>query len=67
MINATKGVLAPHFIPREGMDPTAISWVENLQNILNQSRTENVCYDFKIGLHELSRVGQLNEKLLQKL
>lgn len=67
MINATKGVLAPHFIPREGMDPTAISWVENLQNILNQSRTENVCYDFKIGLHELSRVGELNEKLLPKI
>lgn len=67
MINSTKGAIAPHFIAREGMDPTAISWVENLQNILNQSRTENVCYDFKIGLHDLSRNGQLNEKVLPKI
>lgn len=67
MINSTRGVIGPHFIPREGMDPTAISWVENLQNILNQSRTENVCYDFKIGLHDLSRDGTLNGKVLPKI
>lgn len=67
MINATKGVISSHFITREGMDPTAISWVENLQNILNQSRTENVCYDFKIGLYDLSREGALNDKVLPKI
>lgn len=67
MINSAKGVIAAHFIAREGMDPTAISWVENLQNILNQSRTENVCYDFKIGLYDLSRAGNLNEKIVPKI
>lgn len=67
MINSTKGVIASHFIAREGMDPTAMSWVDNLQNILNQSRTENVCYDFKIGLHDLSRTGDLNGKVLSKI
>lgn len=67
MINSTKGVIGSHFIPREGMDPTAISWVDNLQNILNQSRTENVCYDFKIGLHDLSRDGALNGKAISKI
>lgn len=67
MINSVRGVLAPHFIAREGMDPTAMSWVENLQNILNQSRTENVCYDFKIGLHSLTPQGDLNSKALPKI
>ncbi|NIE60765.1 MULTISPECIES: DUF262 domain-containing protein [unclassified Burkholderia] len=67
MINSTKGVISSQFIAREGMDPTAISWVDNLQNILNQSRTENVCYDFKIGLHDLSRAGGLNDKILPKV
>ena len=67
MINSVKGVISPHFIAREGMDPTAMSWVENLQNILNQSRTENVCYDFKIGLHSLTTQGELNRKALSKI
>ncbi|HDZ8912289.1 TPA: DUF262 domain-containing protein [Aeromonas hydrophila] len=67
MINSVKGVLSPHFIPREGMDPTAMSWVDNLQNILNQSRTENVCYDFKIGLHDLTTQGEYNPNALLKI
>ncbi|HCA17315.1 MAG TPA: hypothetical protein DEO64_09320 [Alcaligenes faecalis] len=67
MINSIKGVISVHFIARDGMDPTAISWVENLQNILNQSRTENVCYDFKIGLHYLSDGGELNGKVVPKI
>ncbi len=49
------------------MDPTALSWVENLENILNQSRTENVCYDFKIGLHDLNSQGAFNTQLFSKI
>ncbi|MCR4157303.1 DUF262 domain-containing protein [Kerstersia gyiorum] len=67
MIRAVSGVMAEHFITREGMDPTALSWVENLENILNQSRTENVCYDFKIGLHSLSHKNDFNRALLSKI
>lgn len=67
MINSVCGVVASQFIQREGMDPTAQSWVENLENILNQSRTENVCYDFKIGLHALNNSGELNNGLLSKI
>lgn len=67
MVKAVCGVIVGDFIQREGMDPTAISWVENLECILNQSRTENVCYDFKIGLHTLSGSGQLNNELLSKI
>lgn len=67
MIRAVTGVMAAHFIPREGMDPTALSWVENLENILNQSRTENVCYDFKIGLYSLGPKPDFNKALLSKI
>lgn len=67
MINSVCGVVGSQFIQREGMDPTAQSWVENLENILNQSRTENVCYDFKIGLHSLAGHGGLNNGLLSKI
>lgn len=67
MVKAVVGVMAEHFIPREGMDPTAISWVENLENILNQSRTENVCYDFKIGLYPLIPKPTFNRALLSKI
>lgn len=67
MVKAVSGVIAPHFIPRGTMDPTAMSWVDNLQNILNQSRTENVCYDFKIGLHHLKGSGELNQNLFSKI
>lgn len=67
MIRAVTGVMAQHFITREGMDPTALSWVENLENILNQSRTENVCYDFKIGLYHLGKNPKFNNELLSKI
>lgn len=67
MIKAVSGVIGSQFISREGMDPTAMSWVENLENILNQSRTENLCYDFKIGMHNLVGNGDLNRDILQKI
>jgi hypothetical protein len=48
-------------------DPFANVLATRTQNILNQSRTENVCYDFKIGLHDLTRAGPLNDKVLGKI
>lgn len=67
MIRAVSGVLSPQFIAREGMDPLSQSWVENLENILNQSRTENVCYDFKIGFYPLNESNDFNSALLSKV
>lgn len=67
MIKAVIGVIDSHFIPREGLDPTSLSWVENLENILNQSKTESVCYDFKMGLYPLHQNTKLNEKLVSKI
>jgi hypothetical protein len=67
MIKAVCGVISSQFIAREGQDPTERSWVENLENILTQSKTENVCYDFKIGLHSLDGQGSFNEALVSKI
>lgn len=68
MVSAVSGVIKDHFVPRDGMDPNALSWIENLENILNQSRTENVCYDFKIGLHGLdSKSTEFNTVLVSKI
>lgn len=48
------GVIKRNFKPKSGTDRNLSSWVESLENILNESRTEQVCYDFKMGLHKIS-------------
>ena len=67
MVRAVCGVISSQFVAREGIDPTSQSWVENLENILNQSRTESVCYDFKIGFHPLKGDNAFNYELLSKV
>ncbi|MFM6463058.1 MAG: DUF262 domain-containing protein [Planktothrix sp.] len=67
MVQAVCGVISSQFIPREGQDPTEISWVDKFERILTQSKTENVCYDFKIGLHSLDGQGSFNEALVSKI
>lgn len=67
MIKASCGVIEENFVPREGIDPTRQSWVENLENILNQSKTESVCYDFKIGIHSLASDSEVNKKVVSKI
>ncbi|AQU84177.1 MULTISPECIES: GmrSD restriction endonuclease domain-containing protein [unclassified Halomonas] len=67
MVKAVCGVIDSKFVAREGLDPTSQSWVENLENILNQSKTENVCYDFKIGFFPLHGDNSYNTKLVSKV
>jgi len=62
------GVIKKHFTTRSGSDRNLSSWVESLENILNESKTEQVCYDFKIGLHQISDgSGTYNERTLSKI
>ncbi|WP_263063519.1 GmrSD restriction endonuclease domain-containing protein [Dickeya dadantii] len=67
MVQAASGIISKHFVAREGMDPLTQSWIENLENILSQSRTENVCYDFKIGFYPLNDDDKFNTLLLSKV
>lgn len=62
------GVIKCHFKPKSGTDRHLSSWVESLENILNESRTEQVCYDFKVGLHKFSDgSGELIEETFNKI
>ncbi|MEP9346889.1 DUF262 domain-containing protein [Enterobacter roggenkampii] len=67
LVLSIKGIMSKNFSPREGVDPTIQSWVDNLENILTQSRTEGVGYDFKAGLHSFDGNTQFNNKTLSKI
>lgn len=62
------GVIKNNFKPKSGTDRNLSSWVESLENILNESRTEQVCYDFKLGLHQINDgSGKFGDKTLSKI
>ncbi|MGR3100120.1 GmrSD restriction endonuclease domain-containing protein [Vibrio vulnificus] len=66
--DALFGVIKPHFAQRSGTDRNLSSWVESLENILNESQTEQVCYDFKMGLNKISDgSGEFLPKTLSKI
>ncbi|MBT2791938.1 GmrSD restriction endonuclease domain-containing protein [Paraburkholderia strydomiana] len=66
--DATLGVIRKHFSPKSGGDFHLSSWAENFENILNQSKTEQVCYDFKMTLCQLSgRVEEYSAKVVGKI
>ena len=65
---AVYGLIKKHFKPRSGTDRNLSSWVANLENILNESKTEQVCYDFKMGLHQINNgSGTFNQKTFDKI
>ncbi|GAA4649925.1 DUF262 domain-containing protein [Kistimonas scapharcae] len=66
--DAVYGVIKKHFTTKSGSDRHLSSWVESLENILNESKTEQTCYDFKIGLHQISDgSGNFGVKTLSKI
>lgn len=52
--SAVLGVFKKNFCPKAGTDRSLSGWVENLENILNESKTEQVCYDFKMGFCQIT-------------
>lgn len=68
MVRAVCGVIEQNFVPRVGIDPSTMNMIESIENILTQSKTENICYDFKIGICGLSEVRQkVNYGALSKI
>ncbi|KYN87607.1 DUF262 domain-containing protein [Vibrio vulnificus] len=66
--NAIFGVIKEHFSARSGVDRNLSNWVENLENILNESQTEQVCYDFKMGLNKIvDGSGDFQAKTLSRI
>lgn len=67
LVKAVKGVVAEHFAPSGNPDPAIRSWTENFETILHQSRTENVCYDFKSGILPLRADADKRNSSLEKV
>lgn len=62
------GIVKGSFKARSGSEKGLSSWVSDLENILNQSKTEQVCYDFKMGFHKISDgSGEFIEKTFDKV
>lgn len=67
-IDAFSGVLRGCFIKSKTNDPSRNQWVTRFENILMQSSTEQTLYDFKMGLHNLSKKeNEFNEELFSKI
>lgn len=52
--DAIFGVIRKSFCPKSGADQSLGTWVASLENILNESKTEQVCYDFKMGFCQIT-------------
>ena len=51
---AVFGVISKNFMPKTGSDQHLAGWVASLENTLNTSKTEQVCYDFKMGFAQIT-------------
>lgn len=66
--NAILGVMKDHFRDKPESNSSFGSWRKNLENILNESKTEQVCYDFKLGLHKIADgTGSFSETTFNKI
>lgn len=54
LIEATKGIISKHFTKSKDNTFEPGNWIRNIENIINESKTEQQSYDFKMGLMTLS-------------
>ena len=66
-VNGLSGTLSPVFQPASSYDPARVKWITQLENILNQSFTEQAAYDFKQGLARLDGTNDLDENSFEKI
>lgn len=64
---AIYSVIKKSFKPKSGTDRNLSSWVASLENILNESKTEQVCYDFKLGLYQITNGSGFNQVTFDKI
>jgi hypothetical protein len=68
LIQATKGLISNHFSKKENDKFQPGGWIKNLENIINESRTEQQFYDYKAGLLTISPLqNKLNFGLIDKI
>ncbi|HBT6081968.1 MULTISPECIES: GmrSD restriction endonuclease domain-containing protein [Klebsiella] len=68
LIEATKGIISKHFIKSKDNTFEPGNWIRNIENIINESKTEQQSYDFKMGLMTLSNTKrEFNFSLVDKI
>jgi len=67
MVNATAGVFSPAFRPSRTYDPAQVRWINQLENILRQSYTEQAAYDFKQGFIRLDGSNTFDDSSFEKI
>jgi uncharacterized protein with ParB-like and HNH nuclease domain len=67
LIEATKGIIRCHFKKNNSNEFEPGNWIRNLENIINESRTEQKSYDFKMGFCLLNEEKSLNKNLIDKV
>jgi hypothetical protein len=66
-IRVVQSIIAPKFTPKVANDPVLDDWRSQLEKIFSQSSTEQALYDFKIGFHNLNKLGEFNKDSLSKV
>lgn len=63
-INSVNGIIKGYFADNLD-DPATVLWSTQLETILQQSKTEQTCFDFKISMYNLKK-QTFNEDVLKK-
>ncbi|MGC4077490.1 MAG: DUF262 domain-containing protein [Rubrivivax sp.] len=66
-VDAAIGMYQKAFAPAKGVDPALVHWITQLENLLNQSYTEQAAYDFKQGFLRLDGSKVFDEDSFQKI
>ena len=62
------GIIGKHFTKRTELDPILSNGVIKLETLLSRSKTENTCYDFKQGLHQMDKPSiKIYDKVIETL
>lgn len=66
-ISSVVGMIQKAFAPSTTTDPAQIHWINQFQNLLRQSYTEQAAYDFKQGFMTLDAVPRFDEGSFEKI
>lgn len=61
------GLILGNFVGKKDTEMYPSYWVDALETILNSSKTEQVCYDFKIGMAKLTEKPEFDKKIVSAI
>lgn len=68
LIDSTKGIIAKNFVDSKDNKFEPGNWIKNLENIINESESEQQSYDFKMGFIDLDNYEKkINKDLIDQI